>query len=190
SRLLLDEDRATRSASLAKIYQSAGLDDVALREAARAVSYDYANHSAHQFLAESYNGLRDPTRFNLRYETVWFNELLLANILSPVGAGLLSQNISQQEYSRLFEANRLGLLTSTEYRSDGQFREIASHYGLLGSTSYTLDLDYQHNDGTRPNNELNRIEWYTQFKHQLNDRDSVFLLTKYQDYESGDNFQH
>lgn len=190
SRLLLDQDHATRSASLAKIYQDAGLEDVALREAARAVSYDYASHSAHQFLAESYNALRDPTRFNLRYETVWFNELLLANILSPVGAGLLSQNISQQEYASLFEHNRLGLTTSTEYRSDGQFREIASHYGLVDRLSYTLDLDYQRNEGTRPNNDLNRIEWYSQFKYQLTDRDSVFLLTKYQDYESGDNFQH
>ena len=190
SRLLLDQDQATRSASLAKIYQSAGLDEVALREAAKAVSYDYASHSAHQFLAESYNALRDPTRFNLRYETVWFNELLLANLLSPVGAGLLSQNISQQEYSRLFEANRVGLLTSTEYRSDGQFREITSHYGQLGRTSYTLDLDYQHNSGTRPNNDLDRIEWYSQIKHQLTDRDSIFLLTKFQDYEAGDNFQH
>lgn len=189
SRLLLDQDHATRSASLAKIYQDAGLEDVALREAARAVSYDYASHSAHQFLAESYNALRDPTRFNLRYETVWFNELLLANILSPVGAGLLSQNISQQEYSSLFERNRLGLTTSTEYRSDGQFREIASHYGLVDRLSYTLDLDYQRNEGTRPNNDLERIEWYSQFKYQLTDRDSIFLLTKYQDYESGDNFQ-
>ncbi len=189
SRLLLDQDHATRGASLAKIYQAAGLEDVALREAARAVSYDYASHSAHQFLAESYNALRDPTRFNLRYETVWFNELLLANILSPVGAGLLSQNISQQEYSRLFEANRLGLLTSTEVRSDGQYREIASHYGLVDRLAYTLDLDYQHNNGTRPNNDLDRIEWYSQLKYQLTDRDSIFLLTKYQDYESGDNFQ-
>jgi len=190
SRLLLDQDYATRSASLAKIYQDAGLEDVALREAARAVSHDYASHSAHQFLAESYNALRDPTRFNLRYETVWFNELLLTNLLSPVGTGLLSQNISQQEYSRLFEHNRLGLSTSTEYRSDGQFREIASHYGLVDRFAYTLDLDYQRNEGTRPNNDLDRIEWYSQFKYQFTARDSVFLLTKYQDYESGDNFQH
>ena len=34
----------------------------------------------------SLNALRDPTRFNLRYETPWFGELLLANLLSPVGA--------------------------------------------------------------------------------------------------------
>jgi tetratricopeptide (TPR) repeat protein len=190
SRLLLDQDEAVRRASLAKIYQSAGLDEVALREAARSVSYDYASHSAHQFLAESYNARRDPTRFNLRYETVWFNELLLANLLSPVGAGLLSQNISQQEYASLFEHNRSGILSSTAVRSDGQFREIASHYGLLDRFAYTLDLDYQHNNGTRPNNELDRLEWYGQFKYQVTARDSLFLLTKYQDYESGDNFQH
>lgn len=161
SRLLLDQDRAVRSASLAKIYRSAGLDEVSLREAARAVTCDYASHSAHQFLAESYDALRDPARFNLRYETIWFNELLLANLLSPVGAGLLSQSLSQQEYARLFEANRLGVFSSTEVRSDGQVREIASQYGLLGRTSYTVDVDYQHNNGVRPNNDLDRLEWYT-----------------------------
>jgi tetratricopeptide (TPR) repeat protein len=190
SRLLLDQDRAVRSASLAKIYLDAGLNDFSVNEAARAVSSDYTSHSAHQFLAESYDALRDPTRFNLRYETVWFNELLLANVLAPVGAGLLSQNISEQEYSRLFEADRLGILSSTEYRSDKQLREIASQFGTYGGTSYTLDLDYQHNDGVRPNNDLNRIDWYTQIKQQVSPEDSIFFLTKYQDYESGDNFQY
>ena len=190
SRLLLDQDLAVRSASLAKIYQSAGLDEVALSEASKAVTFDYASHSAHQFLAESFNALRDPTRFNLRYETPWFNELLLANILSPVGAGLLSQNISQQEYSPLFERDGLHLLNSTEYRSDGQIRQINSQSGTYGRTSWTIDLDYQHNDGIRPNNDLNRLEVYPQFKQQLTDRDSVFVLTKFMDYESGDNYQH
>ena len=190
SRLLLDQDGAVRRASLAKIYLDAGLPDFSLNEAARAVSSDYGNHSAHQFLAESYNALRDPTRFNLRYETVWFNELLLANVLSPVGAGVLSQNISQQEYSRLFEANRFGLLNSTEYRSDGQVREIASQFGTFERSSYSLDLDYQHNEGVRPNNDLNRTDWYTQFKQQMTPQDSLFLLAKYQDYDSGDNFQY
>lgn len=190
SQLLLDQDRAVRGASLARIYQAAGLEEVAVQEAARAVSYDYANYSAHQFLAESYNALRDPTRFNLRYESVWFNEVLLANLLSPVGAGLLSQTISQQEYSRLLERNRIGLSSLTEYRSDGQLREVASQHGVVDRWSYTLDLDYQRNEGVRPNNDLDRKEWYTQFKYQLNERDSLFLMTKYQDYESGDNYQH
>lgn len=190
SRLLLDQDQAVRSASLATIYRGAGMDEVSVREAARAVSSDYANYSAHQFLAESFDALRDPTRFNLRMETPWFNELLLANLLSPVGGGNLSQNISQQEYSRLFEANRLGFSSDSEYRSDGQVRELASQFGTAGKFSYAFDLDYQHNDGVRPNNSLSRIEWYTRAKYQLTPQDSLFLLVKYQDYNSGDNFQY
>ena len=190
SRLMLDQDLAVRSASLARIYQSAGLDQVSLSEAAKAVSCDYANYSAHQFLAESFDALRDPARFNLRYETPWFNELLLANILSPVGAGVLSQNISQQEYSRLFAANQLNVFNSTEARSDGQVREVASESGLLGRFAYSLDFDYQHNNGVRPNNDLDRFEWYGQFKQQLSDRDSAFLLLKCMTYDAGDNFQY
>jgi tetratricopeptide (TPR) repeat protein len=190
SRLLLDQDRAVRSASLATIYQRDGMVDVSVREAARAVASDYGNHSAHLFLADSFNALRDPTRFNLRIETAWFNKLLLANLLAPVGAGSLSQHVTQQEYSKFFEANRLGFSTDSEVRSDGQFREIASQFGTFGNTSYSLDLEYQHNDGVRLNNELSRLEWYTTVKQQLTPQDSVTLLTKYQDYHSGDNFQY
>ncbi len=190
SEFLLDQDRAVRSSSLANIYRAAEMREVSVREAAHAVTYDYGNYSAHQFLSESYNELRDPTRFNLRYETPWFNELLLANLLSPVGGTPLSQNISQQEYSRLFERNRAGLTTDTSYRSDVRWKELASQYGRIGNTSWALDLDYEHAHGIRPNNDLNRIEWYTTVKQQLTPQDSILLLTKYQDYHSGDNFQY
>src|SRR5207302_5105978 len=64
SRLLLDQDRAVRSASLATIYQKAGMPEVSFREATRALVSDYGNYSAHLFLANSLDALRDPTRFN------------------------------------------------------------------------------------------------------------------------------
>lgn len=190
SRQLLDEDLAVRSANLASIYRDAGMSDVSVREAARAVGYDYANYSAHLFLADSYEALRDPARFNLRYETVWFNELLLANILAPVGAGRLSQGVSAQEYSQLFQSDGLGIASSTEVRSDGMLRERASQWGTFGRTSYALDLDYQHHNGVRPNNELDSIEWYSTIKQQITPEDSALLLVKYEDYASGDNFQY
>ena len=190
SRFLLDEDRAVGSANLAGIYRDAGMTDVSVNEAVQAVNDDYANYSAHLFLAESLDSLRDPTRFNLRYETAWFNELLLANLYAPVGARPISQNISQEEYSRLFEQDRLGLDADSYYRSDGQFRETASQYGSKGNTSYSLDLDYRHNDGIRPNNDLSDIEWYSQIKHQLGPNDTVMLFAKYENYHSGDNFQY
>jgi tetratricopeptide (TPR) repeat protein len=190
SRMLLDQDRAVRGASLATIYQSVGLDEVSVREAARAVDSDYANYSAHLFLSDSFNALRDPTDFNLRYDTPWLNELLLANLLAPVGAGALSRNVSQHEYSRLFETDRIGLSTDTELRSDGRFKQVVSQFANHGRTSYSLDLDYRHHNGVRPNNDLDRIEWFSQIKHQITPRDSVLLFAEYRDFESGDNFQY
>jgi tetratricopeptide (TPR) repeat protein len=190
SRLLLDKDRAVEGANLASIYRDAGMSDVSVREAASAVNDDYANASAHLFLSDAYNDLRDPTQFNLRYETVWFNELLLANLLSPVGGGRLSQEVSQQEYSKLFQQDGLSLASSTDVRSDGMYHEQASQFGTFGNTAYALDLDYHHNAGVRLNNGLDDIEWNTTIKQQVTPQDTALLLVQYQDYHSGDNFQY
>lgn len=190
SRLLLDQDAAVSSANLASIYRDAGMTDVSVREAARAVNEDEANSSAHLFLSDSYNQLRDPTEFNLRYETVWFNELLLANLLAPVGGGRLAQNVSQQEYSKLFQADGLGFANTTVARSDKSLTQRASQYGTFGNTSYALDLTYQHNDGVRPNNDLDSIQWDTTIKQQITSRDTALALVQYRDYHSGDNFQY
>lgn len=190
SRLMLDQDRAVRGANLAQVYDLAHMPQVSLRESAKAAIYDYGNYSAHLNLAGSYFQLRDPTRFHLRHESEWFNEHLLASLLAPVGAGPLSQNLSQEEYSRVFSRKKFGLSSTTEYLSTGEIRELATYFGNLGGLSYAFDLDYQYKDGTRPNQELSRIEWYSRLKQKVSEKDSVMLITKYQDYESGDQFQH
>ena len=189
SQFLLDQDRAVRSANLASIYQDDGMDDLSVREATRGVDDDYSNASSHLFLANSYNALRDPTRINLRYETPWFNELLLANLLSPVGGGPLSQFVSEQEYSKLFEANRFGISSTTTYLSTGDVREVASQWGIYGNVSYSLDTDFEYNNGTRPNNEITRSESYAQAKVQLTPQDSIFFQMKYGDTHQGDLLQ-
>ena len=189
SQFLLDQDRGVRSANLAAIYQDDGMDDLSVREATRGVDADYSNASSHLFLANSYNALRDPTRINLRYETPWFNELLLANLLSPVGGGPLSQFVSEQEYSKLFEADRFGISSTSSYRSDGQIHQIASQYGVFGNFSYSLDTDFFYDNGRRPNNEITRSESYGQAKVQLTPQDSIFFQTKYQDTRQGDLLQ-
>src|SRR5206468_866979 len=137
SGFLLDQDRAVRSANLAGIYRDAGMFDVSVREAARAVSYDYANYSAHLFLANSYDQLRDPNRINQRFETPAESEYLMANLLAPVGAGTLSQTISQQEYSKLFERARFGIVSSSEYLSRGAWIEQGAQFGTFGNSSYS-----------------------------------------------------
>ena len=136
SRLLLDQDKAVRSANLARIYQDAGMTDWSVREASRAVSYDYANFSAHQFLANSYDGLRDPKLINLRYEAPAASEYFIATLLSPVGATPLSQTVSQQEYTRLFDRDHFGVASSTEYFSNGDWIQQGSQYGRYGPVDY------------------------------------------------------
>ena len=186
SRLLLDQDLAVRSANLAAIYRDAGMFDVSVREASRAVMYDYANYSAHLFLANSYDSVRDPRRVNLRYETPWFSELMLANLLAPVGGGALSQNISQQEYSRLFAGNHFGIISSTEYFSRGDWIQRASHYGVIDNSSYAIDGYYRSENGERRNSALEQLAGSVKFKQQLTPDDGLFLQAMYYGADSGD----
>jgi tetratricopeptide (TPR) repeat protein len=190
SQLLLDQDRAVRGANLASIYRDAGMFDVSVREATRAVNDDYGNYSAHLFLADSYDSLRDPKLINLRYETPWFSELLLANLLAPVGAGNLSQNISQQEYSRMFDRDHFGVFSGTEYLSSGDWAQSFSQYGVIDRSSYSLDAFYRTENGQRPNNDLEQLTLAARVKQQITEKDSVFFQALYFDSESGDVAQY
>ncbi|MBI5386928.1 MAG: FecR domain-containing protein [Verrucomicrobia bacterium] len=190
SRLLLDQDRAVRSANLAGIYRDAGMTDVGVREAARAVSYDYANYSAHLFLADSYYDLIDFKTVNLRYETPWQSELLLANLLAPVGAAHLSQNVSQQEYSRLFQRDGLGLSSSTEYSSRGDWIQHASQHGTFGGTAYAIDVNYLSQRGYQANNDFEQTVLTGKFKQQLTEKDSLLFQVDSYDARYGDLAQY
>lgn len=186
SRHLLDEDLAVRGANLSSLYRDAGFQDLSRREAVDAVNADYANYSAHLFLANSYNELRDPGRVDLRYETPWFSEYLLANLLAPVGVGMLSQTVSSQEFSRLFERNGMGLTSLTEYRSNGDWIQSAAQYGVYGRSAYSLEEDYRSSPGQRPNNDLEGLTLSLKVKQELGPKDSVFLQTVYYDASGGD----
>ena len=190
SQFLLDQDKAVRGANLASIYQLNGMAEVAVREATRAVDADYASASAHLFLANSYNARRDPQRIVLRYETPFISEMLMANLLAPVGAGPLSQFVSEQEYSKLFESDGLGFSSVSEYRSDGQFQEIASIYGTFGNVSFSLDADYFHDEDNRPRRGTSRFAEITaKFKFQLTPSDVVLFEVSGQRLREGDTRQ-
>lgn len=186
SRLLLDQDRAVSGANLANLYRDAGMTELSAREAGRAVNLDYANHSAHRFLADSYNALRDPSGFSQRYESAWFTEYLLANLLAPAGAGGLSQTVSEQEYSKLFERNRFGFASASEYQSHGAFAQKAVQYGTIDNNAYAIEGAYLWDSGWRANNDFERYIGTVEFKHQLTETDSMYLQLSYHDSESGD----
>ncbi|MDP3069355.1 MAG: FecR domain-containing protein [Opitutaceae bacterium] len=190
SQFLLDQDRAVRSSNLASIYQNAGLADVAVREATRAVEADYTNASAHLFLANSFDALRDPARINLRHETAWFNELLLASLLAPVGGGPLSQYVSQQEYSKLLQTDGWQAHSLTEWRGSGDIDQQLSLSANRGRWGGGLDFAYHHDTGSRPDNGVTRRELFGQLKFQPGEDDTLYLLANWAQTRSGDLFEN
>ena len=190
SKFLLDQDQAVRSANLALIYEDAGLSDVAVREATKALNDDYANYSAHLFLSETYDALQDPKREDLRYQTPWEDELLMANLLAPIGAGVLSQNISQQEYSKLFEADRLGVISQTEFFSRGAWLENSSQFGTFGPMAYSLDAYYYTDPGWRPNNNFVNSDFSATVKYEITPKDTAYVQVERTELDAGDPFQY
>ncbi len=185
SRLLLDQDRAVRSANLARIYAEAGLDDVALQEAQRAVQFDYANYAAHLFLANAFDGWRDPGQITLRYETPWLNEYLLANLLAPAAAGILSPLISQHEYGGLFERNRLGLVSTTDYQG-GRWQQGGSQFGTFGNASYALEAGYRFDPGDEPNTDFEQLTFAARYHQNLTPHDGLYFQAVDYRAEAGD----
>jgi tetratricopeptide (TPR) repeat protein len=186
SQLLLNQDHAVRSANLAHIYADAGMTDVAVREASRAVTYDYANYSAHLFLANSYEAMRDRNNYNLRYGTPAFTEYFVANLLAPVDAGPLSPAISQNEYSRLFNQNHLGFLSSTEYLSRGAWSQSAVQYGTFDTFNYSLEGVYRTDPGQRVNNDFELKQIVLSIKQQITAQDSIYFRVDASEIKAGD----
>ena len=190
SQLLLDQDRAVRAANLAAMYRDAGMFDVSVDEAARAVNYDYANYSAHLFLANSYDGLSDPNEINLRYETPAKSEFLLANLLAPASAGPLSPTISQQEYSKFFEHDGFEMASDTEYLSRGAWTESGAQFGTFGNFNYDFESLYHTDPGQRQNNDIEQQQFSLTLKQQITPQDSIFGYVQQYEADSGDLAQY
>jgi Flp pilus assembly protein TadD len=190
SQLLLDQDRAVRSANLAAMYQDAGMPEVSLREASRAVNYDYGNYSAHHFLADSYEQLSDPNFVNVRYETPAESEYLVANLLAPVSAGTLSPTISQGEYSKLFQQDGPGVVSDTEYLNRGAWTESGAQFGTYGNFSYDAEAFYHSDPGQRPNEDIEQRQLSLTLKQQLTPQDTVYFNVEQYDAENGDLAQY
>ena len=190
SQLLLDQDRAVRGANLANIYRDAGMTDTGVREAVKAVNSDYANYSSHQFLADNYFNLLDRSGVNLRYETAFQTEYLVANLLAPASAGTLSPQVSQQEYSRLFERDRVGISSDTTYWSHGDWRQSAVEFGNFGGTAFAFEQDYSSTHGYRPNSAVEDTLYDFKLKQQLTSKDSAFVEVELRETHGGNTIQY
>lgn len=101
------------------------------------------------------------------------------------------QNVSQGEYSKLFERDRFGVVSETLWTSNGDWLEICgTQFGRSGNFEYALDALYRSEVGQRPNSDLEQLTLSFAGKAQLGLADTVFLQGIYYDADSGDVAQH
>ncbi|MFT5399502.1 MAG: Tfp pilus assembly protein PilF [Gammaproteobacteria bacterium] len=158
-RNLLDQDRAARGASLARIYDTLGFSSQGIASASESISIDPANDSAHRFLSDSYQNLR-------RREISRVSELLQAQLLQDINLNPVQPSVSAtnlnigsgagdvglNEFTGLFESNGIqpGITLSTGSNATRATEAVLS--GIHNSLSYSLGA-YQHEtDGWRENN--------------------------------------
>ena len=163
SKLLLDQDRATREASVARGYTELGLDQLAISEAATSLSLDPASTSAHRFLADTYSESN-------RHEIARVSELLQAQLLQPLNITPVPPSVPftdlkflpnvdtsawlSSDYSQLFEKDGVRLLASGLVGGLDTFSDEVSLSALTDKLSVSAGQYYYTTDGFRTNNDL------------------------------------
>ena len=195
SSLMLDQDLAARSASLGRIYDDLGFEQMALNEGSKSVNTDPGDFSGHRFLADSYTNLR-------RHEIARASELLQSQLLQPLnvtplqpqlgstdllvleGAGPASPSFN--EFSPLFVSDGVNLQASGMAGSNDTLGDEVMLSGLYKNISMSLGQFHYKTDGWRDNNDLTQ-DVYTVFG-QAALSPTVSLQAEYrnEDTERGD----
>lgn len=161
SRLLLDEDLATRSATLGRIYNELGFTELGLQEGWQSVNRDPANYSAHRLLADSYAALPN-------VEQARVSELLQAQLLQPLNINPVQPqmaetrllmpsaltNFSLYEFTPLFVRNQPTLWASALGGNQSTWGDELIVSGLTDRFSYSLGQFHYQSDGYRENDDL------------------------------------
>jgi tetratricopeptide (TPR) repeat protein len=125
SRLLLDQDTATRASDLARVYNDLGFEQLGLVTARRSADEDQANFSSHLFLSGNY-------RNSPNFAPAFFSEVLQARIYQPANVNaarpdLVNQTVSFNEYTALFDRPRARAFGGLEYgRTDTNIDSLVS----------------------------------------------------------------
>lgn len=171
SSLLLDEDLAARTASLARIYKNLNLPQLALLEARKSIISDPTNYSAHRFFAESAS--RDSRNRITRVSEMLQSQLLQPINITPVTSQMKETtfsfanqsgptNLSLNEYNPLFSSNQVNLLLNGVYGSNNTLADEVTLSGVYNQVSASLGQYHFQTDGFRQNDDLKQ-DIYTAF---------------------------
>ena len=165
SKLTLDQDLASRSAALARIYNDLGFAPRALVEGWKSVNVDPGNFSAHRLLADAYAALPGQ-------EVARASELLQSQLLQPINSTPVQPHLAESrllvpdlsgpaqmsfnEFNPAFSRNGFHLQTSGLVGNLGTYGDEAVHSGIWNNFSYSLGQFHYQSEGFRPNNAINQ----------------------------------
>jgi tetratricopeptide (TPR) repeat protein len=163
SRLLLDEDLAARSASLARVYRDVGFDQLALLEGWKSLDSDFHDYSGHRLLADTYATL--PRHEIGRVSELFQSQLLQPLNITPVPPQLAEANlfildtsgpasIGFNEFNPVFNRNRVAVQASGVAGGNETQGEDVTVAGVLNRWSYSVGQFGFDTDGFRANNDL------------------------------------
>src|SRR4029453_3111543 len=174
SRQLLDQDQAARGASLARIYDDLGFQQLGVNEATKSLSLDPGSAAAHRFLSDNYQSVR-------RREISRVSEKLQAQMLQDVNINPVQPSISEtnlnlatrggptdagfNEFTPLFERNDIQFNASGVGGNNDTFRGEGGVAALYDGLSISAGAYHYESDGWRTNNDINHdiYELYTQY---------------------------
>jgi tetratricopeptide (TPR) repeat protein len=195
SRLLLDQDLAARSASLARIYSDLGFQQRALVEGWTSVNTDPSDFSGHRFLADSYSALP-------RHEIARVSELLQSQLLQPInttpiqprlaegnlflisagGPGSLSFN----EFNPLFNRDGMTFQASALAGENSTWAGEGVLSGIYRKASFSGGYTHFETDGWRKNANQNDDIANAFFQLELSPKTSIQVEYRYRDTKYGD----
>jgi tetratricopeptide (TPR) repeat protein len=195
SRLLLDEDLAARSASLARIYDDLGFQQLALTEGWLALRADPGNYSAHRLLSDVYSVLP-------RHEVARVSELLQAQLLQPLNVTPIQPRLrvsdfffppgtgpttaSLHEWNPLFNRNQVQVRASGVAGGNGTLGDDVAIGAVYDRVAFSLGQAYYRTDGFRDNNDLRRSIWNAFGQVSVTPDTSVQFEYLHSDFKSGD----
>jgi tetratricopeptide (TPR) repeat protein len=195
SKLLLDEDLAARSASLARIYSDLGFQQLALVEGWKSVNTDPGIYSAHRFLADSYAALP-------RHEIARVSELLQSQLLQPLNINPVQPSLAESnlfilegagpsnpafnEFNPLFNRNRVALQASGVAGSNSTFGEEIVVSAVKDKFSVSAGQFHYETDGFRENNDLKQDIYNVFAQYSFTEKTSIQAEFRAKDVEKGD----
>jgi Tfp pilus assembly protein PilF len=159
----LDQDRAARGTSLARIYDDLGFTRLGLNEAGKSLATAPDDASAHRFLSDSYGSVR-------RREIARVSELLQAQMLQDININPVQPSLSEtnlniaagggpseagfNEFTPLFERDQLRFDGSTVVGGDGTWAGEGVVSALYDRFSLSAGAYHFETDGWRDNADI------------------------------------